>query len=132
MLGVGKVKFELDSGEAQFQIRGYSATEVTVNDSTLRRSFVLMPDRLVTEWGPQCAEELTAAHVESLLAFQPQLVLLGTGVRIRFPSAQVMRPLIEAGVGYEVMDTRAACRGYAIMSAEGRRVVAAMFPPDAV
>lgn len=126
------MKFELDNGDAQFQIRGYSASAVTVNESTLVRSFILAPDRLLTDWPPQRPADLGAEHIELLLPMQPQLVLLGSGLRIRFPAIEVMRPLIEAGIGYEIMDTHAACRGYTIMAAEGRRVVAAMFPPDAV
>jgi uncharacterized protein len=38
----------------------------------------------------------------------------------------VLAPLYQAGIGVEVMDTRAACRTYNILLAEGRRVVAAL------
>jgi uncharacterized protein len=41
----------------------------------------------------------------------------------------VLRPLIEAGVGLETMNTPAACRTYNILMGEGRRVLAAMFLP---
>jgi uncharacterized protein len=37
-----------------------------------------------------------------------------------------MRPLIDAGIGFEVMDTGAACRTYNILMAEGRQVLAAL------
>jgi uncharacterized protein len=126
------VKFELDNGDAQYLIRSYSSTAVTVNDSTLHGSFVLMPDLLVPEWPPQCLAELTVADIELLLPYQPEVVLLGSGRRTQFPSSAIMRPLIGARIGYEVMDTQAACRGYAILAAEGRRVLAAMFPPGAM
>ena len=36
--------------------------------------------------------------------------------------------LFEARVGFEAMDTRAACRTYNILMSEGRRVLAAMLP----
>jgi uncharacterized protein len=35
---------------------------------------------------------------------------------------------MDAGIGYEVMDTAAACRTYAVLRSEGRKVLAALFP----
>lgn len=59
---------------------------------------------------------------------KPEVLLLGTGARQRFPSPAVLRPLLQAGIGVEVMDTQAAARTYNILMAEGRRVVAALLP----
>ena len=67
-----------------------------------------------------------ADHIGGLLASAPEIVLLGTGTRLQFPPAAVLRPLIDARVGYEIMDTGAACRTYSILMAEGRRVLAAL------
>ena len=69
---------------------------------------------------------LTDAHVDQLVAAQPEVVLLGTGSRIRFPASAVLRPLIDARIGYEIMDTGAACRTYGVLLAEGRQVLAAL------
>ena len=71
-------------------------------------------------------EPLASTHLNAALALQPEVVLLGTGARLHFPPAEVLRPLIEAGIGYEIMDTSAACRTYDILMAEGRRVLAAL------
>jgi uncharacterized protein len=38
----------------------------------------------------------------------------------------LLRPLIEAGIGFEVMDVAAACRTYNILATEGRAVAAAL------
>jgi uncharacterized protein len=61
-----------------------------------------------------------------LLAHRPEIVLLGTGATQRFPHPRLSAPLAAARVGFEVMDTRAACRTYNILLGEGRRVVAAV------
>jgi uncharacterized protein len=53
-------------------------------------------------------------------------VILGTGVKLRFPSPSLTRALVEANIGLEVMDTGAACRTYNILMGDGRRVVAAL------
>ncbi|MBI2225497.1 MAG: hypothetical protein HYU44_11240, partial [Betaproteobacteria bacterium] len=69
---------------------------------------------------------LAASHFEFLLALKPEIVLLGTGAMLRFPSPALSRCLTEAHVGLEVMDTNAACRTYNILAAEGRNVAIAI------
>ena len=43
-----------------------------------------------------------------------------------FRAPALLRPLIDAGIGVETMDTAAACRTYNVLLAEGRSVVAAL------
>ena len=69
------------------------------------------------------------ADFEAVAALKPEIVLLGTGARQRFPPPRVYRLLTDARVGVEVMDTAAAARTYNIVAAEGRRVVAALLLP---
>lgn len=57
-----------------------------------------------------------------------EVVLVGTGTRQHFLQPAVLRPLIQAGVGVEIMDTHAAARTYNILMAEGRRVIAVLLP----
>jgi uncharacterized protein len=59
-------------------------------------------------------------------ALDAELVLIGTGRSLQFPPAEALRPLIEARLGFEIMDTQAACRTYNILMAENRRVAAAL------
>ena len=61
-----------------------------------------------------------------MLAWQPELVIFGSGQRMRFPAAAVLAGLIGRRVGVESMDTAAACRTYNVLVSEGRRVVAAL------
>jgi uncharacterized protein len=61
-----------------------------------------------------------------LPSYRPDLVLLGTGACLQFPPPRVLAPLVEAGIGHEVMDTAAACRTWNILLSEGRRVLAAL------
>ncbi|MCG3200429.1 MAG: hypothetical protein NFCOHLIN_00282 [Gammaproteobacteria bacterium] len=125
------MKLQLDTGRARYVIRGYSASGVKVNDEELTRSFILTPDTLIADWAPQRSGEIAAEHVEQLVRLDPEVVIIGTGRRLRFPEAEVVAPLIAAGIGYEVMDTRSACRCYAVLVSEGRRVAGAILPPEA-
>lgn len=88
---------------------------------------VLVPWRgAVRSWGPTSFEALAEADFAALAALAPELVVFGSGPRLRFAKPALLRPLIEAGIGTETMDTAAACRTYNVLLAEGRSVVAAL------
>ena len=77
-------------------------------------------------------ESLASDHFARIAALKPELVIFGSGARLRFPAPALLRPLIDAGIGVETMDTAAACRTYNVLLAEGRSVVAGLlFSRDA-
>jgi len=71
-------------------------------------------------------EDLAAEHFASLAALSPELVIFGSGTRLRFARPELLRPLIDRRIGIETMDSPAACRTYNVLLAEGRAVVAAL------
>lgn len=71
-------------------------------------------------------EDLTAEHFERLAETRPELVIFGSGSRLRFPPPAFLRSLMAARIGVETMDTLAACRTYNILAGEGRNVVTAL------
>ena len=83
-------------------------------------------------WDCQRFEQLTAEHFALLAGMKPELVIFGSGTRLRFPPPAFLRGLMERRIGLETMDTLAACRTYNILAGEGRHVVAALLiEPDA-
>lgn len=111
---------------SQLVVTAYGDDHVAVNGRMLRRSLLLMPDHIEEEWGPVDFASLAHCHLEPLAALTCDVLLLGTGLRQHFPPAALLRPLIDAGRSIEIMDTRAACRTYNILVAEGRAVAAAL------
>jgi uncharacterized protein len=99
---------------------------VEVNGRRHLRSLLLTPTEIDTSWGPESGTALDDRHFVRLAGFTGHVLLLGTGLRQRFPPPALTRPLIDAGLAPEVMDTGAACRTYNILVAEGRAVVAAL------
>jgi uncharacterized protein len=93
---------------------------------TLEHSFVISPELLIRRWGADDFAELHSEHFAELEQYQPEIVLLGTGKTLRRPPASMLAPLINAGIGVEVMDTGAACRTYNILMSDERRVLAAL------
>lgn len=85
------------------------------------------------KWAWNCArfEQLTEAHFSMLAQTQPELVIFGSGARLRFAPPQFMRALMSRRIGVETMDTLAACRTYNILAGEGRQVIAALLIEDA-
>ncbi len=121
------MKFTLENSSRVNLIRGYSPQEIRVGEQQLRSSCIVSADTVIADWGPSSFAELTAAHLEKVLALQPEVVLLGTGPTQRFPAAGIRGALVARGVGLEVMDLGAACRTFNILVQEERRVVAALF-----
>jgi uncharacterized protein len=75
--------------------------------------------------GPQF-EDLGPEHFAQLAQLDVEVVIFGSGRRIRFPRPQWLAPLAARRIGLETMDTPAACRTYNILAQEGRRVAAAL------
>lgn len=121
-----KFAFTVERGTDINLIRACSAREIAVREHTIRRSVVLSAGEILFDWPPASAEAITAEHLEAALMLQPEVVLLGTGARQRFPAGEVLAPAYRAGVGVEVMDTPAACRTYNVLVQDGRRVAAAL------
>jgi len=100
--------------------------QVLTKDLLFNDSIILSPGKPVTRWQPRCFAELQLEHLRQINPLQPEMVLLGTGEHLNFPEQAWMMEFLEAGIGFEVMDTAAACRTYNILSSEGRQPVAAL------
>jgi len=109
-------------------VRSVSAAGIQVGEQIYTRSLVLAADRLLADWIPQSFEELQAAHLADIFQLEPDLVLLGTGGRQRFPDASFMMEFYRRGIGVEVMASAPACRTFNVLVSESRRVVAALLP----
>ena len=120
------MKFHLTKAAGRNLFTGYGEGYVSINDQRYTRPVIVAPEGDVEPWAAQGFEALTAGDFDALTARAPELVILGTGTSQRFPKPDVIRPLVTAGVGFEAMDTRAACRTYNILMAEGRHVIAAI------
>jgi uncharacterized protein len=107
------------------QITGHGPGHVLVNGIRHEASLIVLPDEVVSGWADRF-ENLAATHFDALAIRAPEIVLLGSGPRLRFPSPCLYAGLVKARIGVEVMDTAAACRTYNILAAEGRRVAAAL------
>jgi uncharacterized protein len=120
------VKLQADRIEGTNAIARHGPDGVIVNGREHRSSVIVPWKGEVQDWPVGSFEGLTAAHFHALAELKPELVIFGSGPRIRFAPPALMRSLIDARIGIETMDTAAACRTYNVLLAEGRSVVAAL------
>lgn len=120
-------ELETDAGPL---IEAYEPGRIRIQGQHYRGTLAITAGRIMADWGPAHLGELCQAHLEEIAEMRPQIVVLGTGLRQRFPDPAVYAVLLEKGIGVEIMDTGAACRTYNILAGEGRNVVAALIADD--
>lgn len=119
------MKLQPDQFDAP-SISGYGPGWVAVAGEKITSSVVIGSKGQRLEWNCAKFEDLDAAHFAQLAGLDVEMVIFGSGARLRFPQAQWIRALVERQIGLETMDTQAACRTYNILAGEGRNVAAAL------
>jgi uncharacterized protein len=123
-----EMRFHQDSSSASNVIRSYATGEIKINDAAFQGPVIVSTTAIEQRPEIAAADELTAPHAAAILAHEPEVVLLGTGPKQLFPAPEFGATFLRAGVGFEVMDTGAACRTFNVLVAENRRVVALLIP----
>ena len=124
------MKLHADTPTALNTVTAYGPGYIEINKLRFTHPVIVAPERPVESWSIAGFDALGESDFERLRDLQPEILLLGTGARQRFPHPRLTRPLLEARIGLEAMDSHAACRTYNILMAEGRKVVAAIFLAD--
>jgi uncharacterized protein len=122
------MRFTQDSASSINVIRGYGASGLRVNEATYQGAVIVTPSAVLPEPAVKTLEDLASMDVARIVALQPELVLLGTGARQTFPPAAFGAQFLKAGIGFEVMDTGAACRTFNVLVMEQRQVAALLLP----
>jgi uncharacterized protein len=118
------MRFAQDSTSGINVIRAYGNGELRINENVYRGAVILSAATVIADANIQNLEDLIGLGVSGTLALEPELVLLGTGARQIFPAASFGAQFLRAGIGFEVMDTSAACRTFNVLVGEQRRVAA--------
>jgi uncharacterized protein len=119
-----RMRFSQDSA-ASHTIRAYGDGEIIVNDRSIRHSVIITPDT-IQSWAPRSLDDLEPAHFAAFEAWNPEIVLVGTGRQLRFPPPHYAVNLLAHGIGVEIMANDAACRTFNILLSEDRQVLLAL------
>jgi uncharacterized protein len=120
------LKLQPDRAEGVNIITRHDPDSLWVGGRRFAHSVLVPSEGEVLAWAPRALAQLAVEHFDAMLALQPELVIFGSGARLRFVSPALLRGLIERRIGVETMDTAAACRTYNVLAGDGRRVLAAL------
>ncbi len=120
------LKFQPETAAGVNTISRHDPERIVIGSTVFAHSLIVPWQGEVRRWEVAHFDQLTPEHLAPLLALQPELVILGSGRRLRLAPAALMRALIESRIGFESMDTAAACRTYNVLAGERRRVAAAL------
>jgi uncharacterized protein len=120
------MKFQPDTLDGVNVITRQESGRIWVGNTPYTHSLVVPWQGTVVPWQVDSLTELTEAHFDTLAELRPEVVIFGSGARLRFAPPALMRGLMARRIGVETMDTAAACRTYNVLAAEGRLVLAAL------
>jgi len=120
------MKLHLHTSEQQYQINGVDSDAVIINRQRYEQAVIVSEQALSTDWFNGAWEALDAQSLAVILDFKPEVVLLGTGDKQRFIHPRQIHAFLTENIAVECMTTAAACRTFNILTAEGRKVVAAL------
>lgn len=108
-------------------ITGYGAGGFKINGERFEGS-ILITGETVAVWNAANAADITPASLTPLLngSDSIEVVLVGTGGQLHAIDPAIKQAFKANHIGFEIMDTGAACRTYNVLLAEGRRVAAAL------
>ncbi len=107
-------------------IRSFSAGELRINNATFTDHVIVSSAAVIENWSPTNIKDLSITDFAAALGTTPEVIIFGTGTTQIFPPTAVMTDIMRQGIGFEVMDTGAACRTFNVLTAEHRNVVAAL------
>ena len=119
------MKLHASAPSALNTFTAYGEGYVMVNSQRFDANLIVLPERLLP-WSAGSFDSLKEEDFQVLLELNPEILLLGTGPKQRFPHPRLTRMLAARRIGVEAMDLQAACRTYNILMAEERRVAAAL------
>jgi uncharacterized protein len=107
-------------------LSAYGDGWVAINGEKVSQSVVISAMGHRFDWNCDAFECLHELHFEKLCELGAEIVIFGSGARLRFAPAALLGSLNRRRIGLESMDTQAACRTYNFLAGEGRKVVAAL------
>ena len=99
---------------------------ITVGTELITDSVILTPDQIFRNWPVKSVATITEQDFAPAIEAECDVIVFGTGDRPVFPPRAVVFAFARMGIGFEAMDTVAACRTFNILVSEGRRAAAGL------
>ena len=112
------MEFHLEVPQDHFFIRSVSEQGIRINEDYYKLPFIISGQRIIPEWNVESVDDINETNLQPVFDLQPEIILIGT-IQLHF---------FRRMMGFEVMNTDAACRTFNVLASEGREVVAALIP----
>lgn len=107
-------------------IRHVEQGRIRVGEEDISENIVLFRDTVQRGFVPAKLGQLSTTDIDDLIDQAPEIILFGTGWNTVLPPRDVVFDLARKGIGFETMDTPAACRTFNILVSEDRDVAAVL------
>ncbi len=121
------MKIEADLNQSEYNIDAYAPGSITVAGTEYATDIIVTPEAVIEGRLPERLQTLEERHLLAMLEHDPEILIFGGGATITYPPDETCEILYLRQIGFEIMDTGAACRAFNFLSGEGRRIVAALF-----
>ena len=101
--------------------------QVRIGDRVFGHAIAMTATVLLDDWPERAIDDLTESDFAALLETHPEVIILGTGDSNVFPPRELVFAMARRGVGFEVMNTRAAASTFNVLAGEGRQVAAVLY-----
>jgi uncharacterized protein len=105
-------------------IRQVEPGAVKIGDEMVMENVLIFRDEIQRGIAIDEVATLSERELDDLLQLKPEIVILGTGWQAHRPPQELVFAMARRGIGFESMDTPAACRTFNILLSEGRDVAA--------
>ena len=119
------MKFVREPGSA-VTIRQVEKGLIRVGSEIVTENVILFRDTIRRGWKTNDVTNLKEEDLAELIAEEPEILLFGSGSQSLLPPRDLVFALARKGIGFETMDTPAACRTFNILVSEGRDVAAVL------
>jgi uncharacterized protein len=115
---------------APLTVRRISRGEIQIGNESVRHDVLLTVDHAIHPWTAGDIAALDENDFAPVIESRPEIIVLGTGWQPGFPPRELIFAMARRGIGFETMNTPAACRTFNILLNEGRRVAAVLIVGD--
>jgi uncharacterized protein len=107
-------------------ISSYTDGKISIGENAYQTSLLITPAGKVSTWSVEKLDQLTEKNCLEIIAYKPEIVIIGTGTTHQLPSLSIIHYFTNHQIGIEIMSTSAACRTYNVLALEDRNVLAAL------
>lgn len=123
------MKIHIDDSNT-YKIISYSDKSFQLQDKTVESNLILYKNKIIENWLNGNHKNLTIQHLNEVVSWMPDIIILGTGKKLIFPEQKIIHQINKHNIGFEVMDTGAACRSYNLLANERKNVAACLILND--